>query len=535
MSEIEASSPEACREVGAGTALRIRAMLRGPAPVERANEAARRLLGLVVEWGPDTLLDFRVGSGGRGGAVASLALGGETHPSLFDDLRWALQDVASLRLTRPITAAAHEPVDVWELVARRSQAGGAEPSELNDSEDVVRDEMLRSARVRVSTPWPQPRVAGLDQLLGLNLSGGARLSVRYLLSGATALESQMLHESLSDSFDSPHFTLPEYLGRPVRLRAFVTSQTGVPARARTVLMDWGTGLDLVRVPKVPSASNPVDLVGHCVPYGMALALVRVPAAGDEPFPGIATMPQPLRPRTLDPLPSRPATPVRLGRAVSASQRRIEVAVDLNDLLQHCYVQGMSGSGKSTFLATVATSVLDAGGSVTLLDPEGSTVDSVVHQVTADQASKLRVIRHGSDDLDVPINVMAGDQAHRERMIGMFIEMIQRAQDPNQEGMVGPRWKRWFTLIATATSVHLGANGNLVNAMAVASDMQRVKVLAKAVSGEDPELAHRLLHEYGRLEGKEATELISWGVSKLTDHFERTSSAGSSVLEPTVST
>ena len=499
--------------------LRLVSMRRGDETRERASRAARRLLQLVAEWGPDVALEITYGSTGRSGNAASFTLVGAQPPSWRDDLRWALEDIGTLGADRRPSAT--PPRHVLELVAQRSTGPRAAAPSTSTDGDLVQAELMRQARLRAAEPWPLAMHADLASLLRLNVGDWRTgLVLRYRLAGTSRLERDMLREELDQTFDPSRLGLHDYLGRPVRLRAYLGAPRPVPARARALVAEWGSGLDLVEVPadmiESTWSGDPVSLAGHAVPHGTALAVVRVPVASQVPFPGMKSVAAPVTTRPLDPVPARPTRPVHLGVARTSAQRRVAVALGLDDLLQHCFVQGASGSGKSTLLATVAVGVLDAGGSVTVLDPEGSTVTSVLHQVRAEHAPHLRVVRHGTADLDVPLNLLAAGRADRERMVGMFAEMVQRAQDPQSEGIVGPRWKRWFTLLCLAAGEVLGPDASLVTVAAIATDMSRVRELAAAVRPTNPDLAHRLLAEYGRLEGKEATELISWAISKLNE-------------------
>jgi energy-coupling factor transporter ATP-binding protein EcfA2 len=500
---------------------RLTSLVRSEEPRERTVRTVRRLLRLASAWGPDVLLEVTYGAVVRSGNGALFEVFGRAPASWADDLGWALDGVGSLRpATGPTTAP---PEHLLELVPVRStqrRPDWAMPVEVEER-DLVQHEMARRARVRSLSPWPLALHADLADLLQLNVAQrSTRLLVRYRLSGTTQLEVDMLRQELESSYEPTHLALHDYLGSPVRLRAFVGTAGIVPARVRALVAEWGSNLTTAPVPTPDSAAawsgDALTLAGHAIPHGAALASLRVPAAGSAPFPGMSTVAAPVAVRTLDTTRRRPARPVHLGVARSPDLRRTRVAVDLQDLMQHCFIQGASGSGKSTLLAAIAVGVLDAGGSVTLLDPEGSTVTGVLHQVRAEHASSLRVIRHGTEDLDAPLNLLACPEAARERMVGMFAEMIQRAQDPNSEGMVGPRWKRWFTLLCLAAAKLLGSDATLVSVSSIATDMARVRALATAVQPLDADLAHRLLSEYGRLEGKEATDLISWAISKLAE-------------------
>lgn len=505
-----------------GEVCRVTSLTRGEHHVERGAAAVRRLLRVVGAWGPDTCLDVTSGAAGRAGNQVTFAVAGRVPQGWADDLRWALDTVATL--APAVTRAGTVPAHVGELRAIRDVPTAALASETDaaDTLDPSMVELRRQRVVRALTPWPQPQHADLGDLLGLNLDvrGRPGVVVRHRISAATSLEQEMARDRVQESWDHARGSLHDYLGAPVRLRTLVGVSSGsMPARVQAIVHQWGSFLELDHLGVTEAAQAwdgaPVDLAGHVVPLGVALALVRLPAAGDRPFPGLRSTEPPVRMAPIDPLPSRPRRPIRLGRARTAEGRWTEVMVDLADLTQHAFVQGASGSRKTTLLASMAVAVQQAGGSYTYL-AEASGVDAVLRSTHEDHAARTRVIRHGDARLDVPINVLAVEPRRLEKVIALWAEMIQQAQDPRREGIVGPRWTRYFTLIALNAVAHLGADATLVAVARIAGDIKRVRALAEATSHTHADISHALMSEYGRLNEREAVELTSWGASKFQE-------------------
>lgn len=490
-------------------ALRIEHLVRGAEPLQRGAEASRRLLRVVQEWGPQSSLTLTVGGSPT---VAEASVAGRPEPGWADDVRWALGGVARL------VPASRTSVSTPPVVSEVAPVQGA-----------ARADQAHWAHRAHWADWPVPLFADLGRLLALDADADADadaddrarlgLQVRYRLAGVSALETSMLREELDETWDPGRGPGRHYLETPTRLRVLIGSSVPLPARVRAVLRDWGTDLGLEQLDDARAAEawcgDPVGLAGYARPFGVGLALLRLPVASASAFPGIPSAEPAVVSRPLDPVPPRPqAGAVCLGRARSADGSLVDVLTSLDDLTQHGFVQGASGSGKSTFLASLVLALHDAGASVTLLDPEGSTAATVVRHSSPRDADRIRLIRHGDPAFDVPLNILDAEPADRERMVDLFTEMIQQAQDPHSQGMVGPRWRRWFTLIAQAAALHLGPDATLVSVAAIASDMGRVRALADAVRSRDPDLAHRLHNEYGRLKGDEADGLVSWGISKL---------------------
>jgi hypothetical protein len=506
------------------TTYRIKQLLRGDKPLERSADAARRLLQVASVWGPATELDVTMGALGRRGNTVTFSVVGHVPDSWVEDLRWVLDGVAEVELA----PARDVPVPAY-VVELRAARDLAPPPVMGDPEqttalDIATAEFLRQRTVRTLTPWPQPQYADLGELLGLNIAegGAARLDVvlRVRISAATTLEQEMTEDDLHASWDYARSGAHEYLGTPVRVRTLVGSNRGpLPARVQAIVRRWGSFLELVPLdPDEASAAwsgEPIDLAGRAVPAGAALAFLRIPTAGGRPFPGLRAAEQPVTMVPLDPVPARPKQSVRIGRARTADGNWTDVTVDLPDLTQHAFIQGASGSRKTTFLASLAVAIQEAGGSYTYLaDPSG--VDAVVGRTTAQHADSIRVVRHGDPALNVPINLLAARPEKLERVLALYAEMTQHAQDPNREGMVGPRWTRYFTLIALNAVAHLGSDATLVAVARIAGDINRVRALAKATRDSQPEISHALMSEYGNLSDKEAADLTSWAASKFQE-------------------
>lgn len=496
--------------------LELGGLVRAEQPAERAADAARRLLGVVSEWGPATGLEVTL-SHRRGRTRCRVHLCGTVPRGWRADLDWALAPLGALR---PVTGRADvlPGGQVLELRTTWRPTSPIASLDLDTGHNSALAAVNRQERNRTEPPRPQPRYADLARVLEAAPASG--LVLRHQLAGTEQIEREMLADDLCHTWPGSDAEWHSYAGTPVRLRTLVAAYAGpVPARVRTMLREWGSWLELDPVDPLDAdvswaLTGPGQLAGLVRAERAALVTLRLPAAGPQGFPGTTTAVPEHRLTPLDPVPARPPAAVRLGRARTIHGQWTDVEVGLRDLMQHAFVQGASGSGKSTLLAALCRAVQDAGGSYTLIDPEGSTVDALIAQTPRHHADLVRVVRHGDPALDAPLNLLADGPAGVEAKVALFAEMVQRSQDPRLSGMVGPRWHRWFTLLALGVHAHLGSRATLVAVAAVASDMGRVRRLALALRESHPELSHRLSSEYGSLRDAEAADLVSWGVSKL---------------------
>ena len=504
--------------------LRVRHLVRGTHAVERSAQATTRLLRVIASWGQWTELEVTIGAAKARRSDAVFTIKGAVPPSWVEDLRWALEGAAELQ--RCSTPEVPTPGYVAELRPSRdfSPLPAMHDTEDGRGRDLVAVEIARQRDLRERTPWPEPKFADLADLLGFNV-GSAKprldLVLRYRLGAAASVEEDMAGQAVRALWDPSRGDVDDYVGTPVRLRALIGSSLGpLPARVEAVVRQWASFLDLVPLDERESvkawSGEPLDLAGHAVPRGFAIACVRLPTAGRQPFPGMRTAEPPVPVIPLDPVPATPVPGIRLGRATTADGSRTDVLLSPVDLRQHMFIQGASGSGKTTLEAALATGLLDAGCSFTFLDGGEGAIDMILDRIPAEHAHKVRVVRHGVSSLNAPVNLLAAPPDKLERMVGLFAEMTQQALDPKQEGFVGPRWRRYFTLIALNLVAALGNDANIVSVAHISGNPRLVQHLARATREIAPELSSQLESEYANLPRNEATELASWGASKFQE-------------------
>lgn len=505
-----------------GRSVRVKHLLRTSGPGAEAAHAVRRLVHAVAEWREDAVLDLTFGSH-AGHLTFVLAQHGVPQPGWESDAEWALREIAALE---PATEDADEdPVVVSDVVEIRSTRDIAPTltssvAALPGGEDQPESEgarLLRQyERARSWTPWPQPLADDLSETARL-LAEHPDVMLRFRLAPATPLEIDMLGDSLVESWTGDNAHLFAYLGRPVRLQAFLATRNGhIPARAKALVRRWASGLTLTPLPPadaVLSWSGEGTLRGAVVPEGVALSILRVPAAGQEPFPGMATEHPPTRNRPLDPVPPTPRTPIRVGSARTIATDAVDAALDIQDLVRHSFIEGRSGSGKSTLLAALAREVIRQGYGCTLLDPHGTTVDQILTELP-ERSDRTYVVRHEDTTHPIPLDIITGDDDQIERVIDTFIEMVQLMYDAGHTGIVGPRWRRWFGLIAKAAHRALGERASLVAITEIGGDVARVAKLARAIADTDPALAKSLMDEIVNNRSNEAAEMLAWSISKL---------------------
>ncbi len=511
---------------GFATGLRypVEALVRDDAPAARALQATRALVRLVAELDEDSFAALDIHTGSEPGRLEiALELHGEAmHEVTARDLAAAVG--AAVVIGAPVGCRRIAPAHIataYELA--RIEVGPM--FRRIGAEDFGRPEWATDADLADGPAFavPLPNEADAVESLLVAMAGclaaddGAQVWVRTVLMAADELSTRIAVDDLNASLRRQD--VAAYARVPVLARTVVTSSGRVPVAVRVALRERGCGLRLVPVARDEARSLWTDpasaLRSVAVGETHAVALARVPAAGTVPALGVATRRPPVADRPLDPMPPQPGCPIRLGWATDAFGQRVDAELDIADLVRHCFVEGQTGSGKTTAITQIFWSVTRAGHQVVYLDPHGDgAARAAAYSTALDDATTLYV-RHGDLAHPVRINPLReSDVEMRERAASDLMDLIQNMLDPQQQGMVGERFKRTFTLVAQATVAVLGPAASITDVLALALTKDALRALAKAVRPRSADLAARLEAELVSLGDKEFAELISWFVSRL---------------------
>ena len=512
---METTPPRSERDAPPGAprsrALVVAHLLRDEEPDRRARIAERRLVRTVAEWPTGSGVDVLLRTTGRGGAVrAEVRPLGVVPAGWEGDVANAMADVAVLRGGQLPDAAHAVPTQLVELVrdptrCRPGEADSAVPPEPSASTPGV--------------AWPR-RVHETDVPLLAALLGRPSAFVRSIVVSGGPVERTMLWEELLTTWDRfAPVDLDVYFGSPARVRTFVGTTGAVDGLAtlRAVVRGWGTGLVLRDVEHESHRRfrelGADDSMGYLRPEGWAVALLRLPACGILPVTGMASVASPLAAHPIADVPVR-RDAVALGTATGTNGRRGVVTIGREDLRRHLFIEGRTGTGKSTAITSLVASLSRAGIGCTLIEHHGTGVDAALRVLDGATAARAIVVRHGDVDAPAGLNLLAeADPAVREQMVAEFVELVQRIHDPRGEGVVGPRWRRWFSLLCDAVMGCFGPEATLLHVLAVASDHTLVEAMAARLDDEEPDLARRLRSEIVRLRGDDAANLTAWAVSK----------------------
>ena len=389
---------------------------------------------------------------------------------------------------------------------------------MNTEDLALQPEWLTESKTaqQLAFAQPKPSLDSSAELLGALARAPRDTWVVTTLVPPTSLEQRLVLDEVDAVIGRD--MRARYAGAIVCARTIVASSGPITAAVLAGLAKRSPEVEAVPLERHEAAalwSDPVHgMRGHAVAEGHAVALTRVPAAGSAGGIGMPSRPPAPQMRALDPALPHPEVGVSLGRATDVAGAEVEVVLDAQDLRRHLYVEGKSGSGKSAFLKTVATSWLQTGHPLVVIDPHGDVAQAVAAHAASRSERPMLYVRHGDSDHPIGLNPLAATDAEtRARNVDALLDHMQQVIDPGREGMFGERAKRTFWLVAEAASHVYGDRLTIQVVQTLLLRQQHIRDLARVVEPIDADIARRLIVELVELADKEWTDLISWQQSR----------------------
>uniref|UniRef100_UPI0010F9F463 type IV secretory system conjugative DNA transfer family protein n=1 Tax=Rhodococcus sp. Q TaxID=2502252 RepID=UPI0010F9F463 len=361
--------------------------------------------------------------------------------------------------------------------------------------------------------WPVETTSGAIGFT-TGVHGGDRPYVPGPQAGETATRSAVLADLLAQC---PGHGLridlePAAAADTWRMRVWVDSPAGGRAslRVRAGIRQLWPGLHLAGTPTDTVESVPALLVATAdLP-----ALLAVPVAGTDQAHGMtvgAVAPIPLTP-TRTAHTGGDETGVRLGCGRTRTGHRVDVGLPVHERLRHMHIVGRTGTGKSSLLAAMATGIAAAGEGLLLLDPHGTLVDRVAHELPADALTRTWIVDSSNVDAPIPVNPLAvTDPVARERAIDEVCAMFQYLFDKRETGIVGPRFRERVAMGLRALVALHGPKASVLDVPLVLAHPDLMRKAAK--DSGDARLAAWVCNEEQSTRSSEHGEVVSWVNSK----------------------
>ncbi len=167
----------------------------------------------------------------------------------------------------------------------------------------------------------------------------------------------------------------------------------------------------------------------------------IPPALDDAAPGLPIQ----RHHTVEALLPQPARLTR-DRVLSGVNRHrgVErlIEIETADRLRHTFVLGMTGTGKSTLLLSLALQDIRAGRGLCLIDPHGDLADNLIARLPEDRARDLILIDLEDRDHPIPFNLLDWKTLdERDLIIDELYATVDRMYDLRTTG--GPMFEQNF--------------------------------------------------------------------------------------------
>ena len=189
-----------------------------------------------------------------------------------------------------------------------------------------------------------------------------------------------------------------------------------------------------------------------------------------------------------------------------------IRLALADRQRHMYVVGQTGTGKSTFLENLALQDMLSGNGFAFVDPHGDTAEKLLSMVPKERTED--VIYFSPADMDFPMGLNLFEftsEDEKDFIIQEVLNMLRKLYDPNNQGIMGPRYDDMFRNAALAVMAD-PAGGTLVDIPKLFRDPDYLKQKVKHI--KDQQVLEFWTKQYPASQrSNDAGEVTAWFVSK----------------------
>jgi len=189
-----------------------------------------------------------------------------------------------------------------------------------------------------------------------------------------------------------------------------------------------------------------------------------------------------------------------------------VRLGLGDRQRHMYVVGQTGTGKSTFLENLALQDMMSGNGFAFVDPHGDTAEKLLSMVPKERSEDI--IYFCPADMDYPMGLNLFEYQNPDQkdfLIQEALNMLKKLYDPNNQGIMGPRYEHLFRN-AALTVMADPEGGTFIDIPKLFRDPQYVKQKLQYVKDLNVlEFWQKEMPQSQR--SNEFGEVVSWFVSK----------------------
>ncbi len=183
-----------------------------------------------------------------------------------------------------------------------------------------------------------------------------------------------------------------------------------------------------------------------------------------------------------------------------------------DRRRHMYAVGQTGTGKSTFLENLALQDMLNGNGFAFVDPHGDTAEMLLSMVPKERTEDVIYFCPAETDYPLGLNIFEHtSEDQKDFLVQETINMLEKLYDPNNQGIVGPRYHHIFRNAALAVMAD-PAGGTFIDIPKLFRDPDFLNEKLKYVT--DPHVLDFWRKEYPASQrSNDSGEVTAWFVSK----------------------
>jgi tRNA isopentenyl-2-thiomethyl-A-37 hydroxylase MiaE len=192
------------------------------------------------------------------------------------------------------------------------------------------------------------------------------------------------------------------------------------------------------LPPNPALPDAVSRLLYLFDSVEASAAFRLPWPSLDPLPGIEVRGWRSHPAP----PNLPEGGLLVGRTVEYGGTR-EVRIGRRDRLQHVYVVGQTGTGKTTVLKTMLLDDIRRGEGVCLIDPHGDLYREILCKIPEARVEDVALLDPTDAEYPVGLNLLEHEEASQrhflvQELVGIVTRIIEDEYGPGAVGqLAGP--------------------------------------------------------------------------------------------------
>jgi len=205
----------------------------------------------------------------------------------------------------------------------------------------------------------------------------------------------------------------------------------------------------------------------------------------------------------------PTTGLFLGKSSYRGLAR-DVFIERDDRRRHMYIIGKTGTGKTEFLKQMILQDIQGGEGVGVIDPHGDLIEDLLQVIPPERAEDVILFDPSDTTRPMGLNMLeANTEEEKHYMVSSIIGLMYKLYDPNQTGIIGPRFEH---AIRNAMLTVMSRPGStFIEVVRVMTDAKFVQELLPEV--KDPIVRRYWTDQIAQTADFHKSEVLDYTVSK----------------------